>query len=166
MSQEVATLSAFDAELLDGAAASESPNQLSARVGGVLSPAECVLRVRALLAERDVWTDPERKKLLLYRVYGLVDEMTELARTTMDGKDYSGLTKALDLLRKVLAEQEGATDAELQRLVELQANAMLGFIDAALKRATDILTQQFPDVSKDAIELAFEEALLDVREGN
>lgn len=163
-------ISPFDSHLLEGAAAGESATELSRRVRGVLSPAECAVRVRHMLTERDIWTDPERKKLLLYRIYGLVDDLTSVARTSQDSKDFSALTKALDLLRKTLNEQSGATDDELRRLVAIQVPQMIRFIKSAYLRAQEALSEEFPELPFERIQDAFEQALVeaeqDVPEGD
>lgn len=163
-------ISPFDGNLLEGAAAGESATELSRRVGGVLSPAECALRVRTMLTERDIWTDPERKKLLLYRIYNLVDDLAGVAKSTQDTKDYTALTKGLDLLRKTLNEQSGATDDELRRLVAIQVPQMLAFIKAAYLKAQEILSAEYPELPFERIQDAFETALVeaeqDVPEGH
>lgn len=152
-------LSRFDSILIDGAAGGKSANELSASVGSTLSPAECLVRVRQILADKDVWTEPERRKLLLHRIYSLTDELTELASNTKDTKDYSALTKALELLRKILSEQGQASEEEIARFVKLQASTMLQFIETAFDYAERQLSERHPDFPVLEVREAFQEGL-------
>jgi len=159
-------VSPFDNRLLEGASLNKSPVELSKSIGGVFSPAECALRVRSMLEGKAFWTDPEKKQLLLYRVYDLVDDLTTKAKKSEDSKDYSALIKGLDTLRKVLADQEGVTEAELVALVRLQAGAMLGYINAAMDHAVVLLKERAPEIPAALIEDTFEEAMVYVRAGD
>lgn len=153
-------ISAFDKKLLELASSGLSGNELSRSLGGVYSPAECVLRVRTLLADKDIWTDPERKKMLLMRIYDLVDDLARVAATTEDTKDFTALTKALDLLRKTLNDQQGSTEEELRNLVRLQAEAMTQYLSRAMKYALEVLAREYPELPAEVLEDAFEEALV------
>lgn len=156
-------LSAFDERLLNGAARGLSPNELSRAIGNTLSPAECAVRVREMLADKNFWTDPERKQLLLHRVQQVADDLMDIASNSKDSQDYSALIRALDLVRKVVSEMEGATEAEMTALVRLQASAMIEFIEKAMERAKEILHEEYPDLDLNVIEDAFETAVQDVR---
>lgn len=158
-------LSRFDNILLSGAAGGKSGNELSASVGGTLSPAECLVRVRHILADKDVWSDIERRQLLLHRIYSLTDELTELASNTKDTKDYSALTKALELLRKILAEQGQTSEEEMQRFVKLQASTMLEFIETAFEYAENLLSEKHPEFPVLEVREAFQEGLAVSRNG-
>lgn len=153
-------LTRYDGILIDGAAGGRSANELSVLVNGTMSPAECVVRVRRVLADKDIWTDPERRKLMLHRVYEIVDELSDLASKTQDAKDYSALIRGMELLRKVLAEQGAISGEEMERMVRAQAGAMLGFISTAFDHAKATLQEAYPDLPMDAIENAFEEGLV------
>lgn len=156
-------LSAFDAKLLNGAARGLSPNELSRHIGGTLSPAECAVRVREMLADKAFWSDPERKQLLLHRVNQVVDDLFEVAGRSKDSQDYSALIRALDLARKTMSEMEGATEAEMQAMVRLQAESMMDYMDALMRRAREILSEENPDFDPNVIEEAIELARADVR---
>ena len=156
-------ISAFDARLLNGASRGMSPNELSRSIGGTLSPAECAVRVREMLADKNFWTDPERKQLLLHRVHKAVDDLFEIAENSKDAQDYSAVIRALDLLRKTLADTDGATEAELMTLVRLQAGAMIEYVETIMARAKEILGEEYPDLDLNVIEDAFETAAQDVR---
>jgi len=156
-------LSAFDARLLNGAARGLSPNELSRSIGGTLSAAECAVRVREMLADKNFWTDPERKQLLLHRVNQIVDELMEIAKNSQDSKDYSALIRALDLARKTMGEMEGATEAEIAMMVRMQAEQMMDYMDALMRRAREILSEEHPDFDPNVIEEAIELARDDVR---
>lgn len=153
----------FDAKLLRGAANGLSPVELSRSVGNSLSPAECALRVREILSDKAFWNDPERKQLMLFRVQTVVEEMAEIASNSGDNQDYSTLIRAMDLLRKVLGEMEGTTEEEMRAMVRLQAGAMIEFMDTAMKRAKEILMDEYPEFDENVVEDAFETAMLDVR---
>lgn len=148
--------------LVTGAAGGKSATELSVMIGGTLNPAECLVRVRSILQDRDVWTDPERRKLLMHRVYTLVDDLADLADKSGDSKDFTALTRALDLLRKVLAEQGQATEEELQRFVQLEARQMLLFINTAMDRAGEILAESHPDIPSVEIAQALQQAMVEV----
>lgn len=152
-------ISRFDTILLDGAAGGKSPNELSASVGGVLSAAECLIRVRAMLSDKSIWTAPEKKALMLHRVYQLVDDLSKQAESTKDTGDFSALMRALDLLRKVLAEQGQATEEELAKMIQLESGVMLQRITAAFRYAREVIAEKYPEAPLDEIEDAFDTGL-------
>jgi hypothetical protein len=156
-------LSAFDEKLINGAARGMSPNELSRHIGGTLSAAECAVRVREMLADKNFWTDPERKQLLLHKVNQVVDDLFTLASSSQDNQDYSALIRALDLSRKTMAEMEGATEAEMAAMVRMQATQMMDYMDALMRRAREILAEENPDFDPNLIEEAIELAREDVR---
>lgn len=156
-------ISAFDARLLNGAARGLSPNELSRLVGGTVSPAEAAVRVREMLADKNFWSSVERKQLLLHRIHKAVEDIAERADQTKDSKDFGALIRALDLLRKSLAEMDGATEAEMAAMVRMQAADMMDYMDALMRRAREILADEYPDFNPDVIEEAIELAREDVR---
>ena len=125
--------------------------------------AECAVRVREMLADKAFWSDPERKQLLLHRVNQVVDDLFEVAGRSKDSQDYSALIRALDLARKTMSEMEGATEAEMQAMVRLQAESMMDYMDALMRRAREILSEENPDFDPNVIEEAIELARADVR---
>ena len=116
-----------------------------------------------MLADKNFWTDPERKQLLLHRVNQIVDELMEIAKNSQDSKDYSALIRALDLARKTMGEMEGATEAEIAMMVRMQAEQMMDYMDALMRRAREILSEEHPDFDPNVIEEAIELARDDVR---
>lgn len=154
---------AFDDKLLRGAANGLSPVELSRRVGGTLSPAECAVRVREILNDKAFWGGTEKKQLLLYQVQTTVEELATISKNSGDSQDYSTLVRSMDLLRKVLGEMEGATEEEMRAMVRMQAEDMFNYVEAIMARARKILEEEHPEFDPAVIEEAIVLAREDIR---
>lgn len=153
---------AFDDKLLRGAANGLSPVELSRRVGGTLTPAECAVRVREILNDKAFWGGTEKKQLLLYQVQTTVEELASISKNSGDSQDYSTLIRSMDLLRKVLGEMEGQTEEELEAYVRAQAGQMVQFVSKVLDRAKEVLSEEYPELDASVIDDAFQTSMFEV----
>lgn len=120
--------------------------------------AQAIARVGELLESRDVWTELQQRKLLLYSAYKLKEQI-EVA--TVDVEDSSQINSFLAVLRTIgemLDKQSGITDRELEVVTEAQSKAMLRLIDAAFGRARSILQDMYPTALED-VDSAFASGL-------
>src|SRR5690625_2580602 len=64
-----------DKQLLDLAASNATPNEMEAATG--IPAAQAVSRVKALLQSRDIWSELERRQLLLHDLYNLKNKLVD-----------------------------------------------------------------------------------------
>lgn len=146
-----------DTKLLEMAANNLSGEEMEAEIG--IPAAQCVIRVKQILASRDVWSEMERKQLLLQDLYALKAQIQTQNLNYFDEKQGGLLIKALTAIGNILDKQSAMTDEEINRITEANARAMLRMISAAFERAKELLQAEYPDVDIFRIESAFNSAL-------
>lgn len=150
-------LSKLDARLLEMAANNFSGEEMESSVG--VPAAQCLVRVKQVLSSRDVWTEVERKQLLLQDLYALKDKIQKQNPDYFDEKQGGMLVKTLTTIGNILDKQSAMSDEEINRITEANARAMLRLIGAAFERAKEYLRVEYPDVDIMQIESAFNSGL-------
>lgn len=155
----MSTLTTQDEKLLMMARDGKSGQEMSAATG--LPAAKALLRVKEILRDRDIWTDVERRAMLMDDLYDLKGRVQEQLRNVqwLDDKQITALTKVIQTLDEAL-EKNGKIQEELvMHVTNAQSASMLRLIDAAFKRAKKILTDEFPEVPFERVQEAFQKGL-------
>lgn len=135
----------LDEILLDAAAGGKSGDEIERLTG--IPAAQAVMHVKRLLASRDIWTELERKQLLLRELNELKDS---LSRSALDAGDLDSarlLLKTLETIGKRLDAESRKVDVDLQRVTEHQARVMGRAFDVALDYMKRELAERYPQVS-------------------
>lgn len=150
-------LNRLDTRLLEMAANNLSGEEMEATVG--VPAAQCLMRVKQILSSRDVWTEVERKQLLLQDLYALKAQIQTQNLNYFDEKQGGLLVKTLTTIGNILDKQSAMTDEEINRITEANARAMLRLISAAFQSAKEYLKIEYPNVDILEIEGVFNRAL-------
>lgn len=145
-----------DRRLLDLAANGASGEEIEQTLG--IPAAEGILRVREILKSRDVWTEIERRQLLLHSAQKLKSKIEQYLDVD-DPKAVSGYISTLKLVGEMLDKSGRLTDEELERVTKAQAAKMLVFIEAGYGRARALLREEYPDADISLIDEAFKAGL-------
>lgn len=141
------------------AGAGKSAQEMATVTG--MPAAKALLRVKEILRERDIWTDVERRSMLLDDLYDLKRRVQDQLENVewLDDKQITALAKVIQTLDEGL-ERNGKIQEELvQQVTNAQSASMLRLIDAAFKRAKKILTDEFPEVPFERVQEAFQKGL-------
>lgn len=151
-----------DQALLEAAAAGKSGVEIG-QVANV-PPAQAILRVQELLQDMDIWSEVERRQLLVHDMYRL---KTALQQQVEDGgydpRDVTVLLKSIGQISEMLDSASKLTDAQLDRITAVQAGVLYNLVLSSFGRAKQVLAEQFPDADMMDIEDAFNQGL---REGS
>lgn len=150
-------LSKRDRALIELAAAGYSPDEMENATG--IPAAQCLMQVRNILSSRDVWTEIERKQLLLHDLYELKNQIQKQNITYIDDKQSSALIKTLRSIGDILERQTALSESEINQITEANARAMIRMISAAFERAKELLREEYPNVDIRQIEAAFNAGL-------
>lgn len=151
-------ISPRDMALLRLAADGKSGAEMQAETG--LTAAFAVLRVKELLRERDVWSEIERRQLLMEELYRLKNKIDKQNENFIDDKNAKVLLEVIVAIDNVMDKQSQITDEQLMKISQAQAQAMMGMIQSAFEYAKNTLSQQYPDADMKAIEESFNEGLV------
>jgi hypothetical protein len=154
MAQE---LSPRDVALLQAAADGMSGLEMAQEFG--IPAAKAVLRVKELLRSNDIWTDIERRQLLMQEIYALKNKLQRQNGDYINDKQAEVLLKTITAIDSVLDKQGKITDDQLAKVTQTQAKTMVALINAAFNRAKEILSEEYPDYPLAAIEQAFNQGL-------
>ena len=147
-----------DMALLKLAADGKSGAEMQAETG--LPAARCILRVKEILRERDVWTEIERRQLLMEELYGLKNKLQKQTEEYIDDKMAKVVLDTISVIDTVMDKQSQISDEQLMKITQAQAMAMMSMIEAGFEHAKALLTAEFPDVPVQRIEAAFNEGLV------
>jgi len=144
-------LSLIDNALLKAAADGLSPQEMGSELG--ISAAKAVVRVKEILASRDVWSEIEQRQLLMVDLYKL---KTVLSAGIGDTKVAAEYIKTINAIDKIMDKQGKITADELSTITRVQAQALLGLVQAAFGRAEELLLDRYPQVPILEIQEAFQ----------
>ncbi len=136
-----------DKQLLDLAAGNATPNEMEAATG--IPAAQAVTRVKTLLQSRDVWSELERRQLLLHDLYNLKNRLID------EASDDKTALRAISLLSDSLDKQYALTKEEMEQVSEVHARKMLDMIGSAFRYMEDA----FPELESDSLRDAFARGL-------
>lgn len=156
-------LSLRDTTLLSLAARNKSAEEMGREVG--ISPARALVRVKELLAARDIWTDIEQKQLLLQDLYELKDQLKEQSKSFLEPKGAAVLLRTITAIGDILDKQGRISEAELTTITQTQARALVELMHAGYGRAEELLAEKYPFVNlieiKEAFQLGMREAAVE-----
>lgn len=137
-------VSLLDETLLRAAAAGKSGEEIERLTG--IPAAQAVVHVKNLLQRRDVWSDVERRQLLIHELNELKGSLQQNAVEFKDPVSARLLLQTLSELGRRLDSQQVQIDEQVLRLSEYQQGVLLRAMDAALGFAKRELRERYPDV--------------------
>lgn len=151
-------LALHDHALLTLAANNKSGVEMQEETG--VPAAQAILRVRQLLSDKDVWTEEERKKLLLESLYSL-KERIEGVIDHADPKSVGSYLATLKTIGDRLDAASQINEKALEKITRTQAMLLLSVFSVATDRAKEILSLTHPDALMDEIDAALRVGLLE-----
>lgn len=155
MSKEVSLL---DETLIKLAAAGKSGEEMAQLTG--IPAAQCIQHVKQLMAQRDVWSETERRQLLLHELNELKDSLQQNAIDFKDLDSARLLLKTLELIGKRLDSSQLKLTEDVLKLTEFQQKTLFRALDAALTFAKKELAEKYPQVSLDELDAIVTEGLV------
>ena len=149
-------ISLQDVKLLNLAANGASGEDLEAKTG--IPAAQALLRVRRILASRDVWTEVERRQLLLHSAQQLKSKVEKFLQAD-DPKSVSAYLAVLKTISEMFDKMGKISNEELEKVTRAQAQKMLQLIEAAYGRARGLLSDEYPEVPLELLDAAFAQGL-------
>lgn len=140
--REVALL---DDLLLQAAAGGKSGDEIE-RLTGVPA-AQAVMHIKQLLASRDIWTEFERRQLLLRELNELKDSLRSEALNAKDPDAARLMLKTLETIGRRLDSEQKQIDVDAVKVTEHQARVMGRAFEIALDYMKRELAEKYPDVS-------------------
>jgi chemotaxis protein CheY-P-specific phosphatase CheC len=151
-------VSLLDETLLRAAASGKSGDEMEKLTG--IPGAQAVMHVKELLGRRDIWTEVERRQLLLSELQDLKDSLTQNAVDFRDPDSAKLLLKVLQEIGKRLDVERSKLDIDIIKLSEYQQKILLRAMDSALNFAKKELAERFPVVPKDELDALISEGLI------
>jgi hypothetical protein len=158
VSSELTKWSLMDQRLIDCAANGLSAQEIERELD--VPAAQAIVRIRELLRSRDIWSEVERKQLLIESLYKLKSK-AERALDPDNPKSVEANMKILVELGKRLDVASQINESDLDRLTTMQAQKLLQLFVLAPDRAKDILQEAYPDGVIEDIDAALREGLRD-----
>ena len=152
-------LTPMDEKLLALAQDGKSGQEMAAITG--LPAAKALIRVREILRDRDIWTEVERRALLMDDLYDLKRQVQEQNKGVdwLTDKQIIALSKVIRDIDEVM-EKQGKINADLiNKVSAAQSASMLRLINNGFKRALTTLAQQYPDLPRGELQAAFNQGL-------
>lgn len=159
MSQNAVSL--LDETLIKAAASGKSGDEMEQLTG--IPAAQAVLHVKQLLSNRDIWSEIERRQLLLFELNELKDSLSQRAIEMRDEDSARLLLKVLQEIGRRLDSEKERLDVDIIKLSEYQQRVMLKAMDAALNFAKDQLAERHPEVPKEELDELIMEGLVKAR---
>lgn len=155
MSTEVSLL---DETLIRAAAAGKSGEEMEQLTG--IPAAQAVLHIKTLLGRRDIWSEVEKRQLLLHELNDLKDSLTDRALQLQDDDSARLLLKVLQEIGRRLDAERTKLDIDVVKLTEYQERVLLRAMDSALDFAKKELAERYPEVGRDELDELVGEGLL------
>lgn len=155
MSTEVSLL---DETLIRAAAAGKSGEEMEQLTG--IPAAQAVLHVKTLLGRRDIWSEVEKRQLLLHELNDLKDSLTDRALQLQDDDSARLLLKVLQEIGRRLDAERTKLDIDVVKLTEYQERVLLRAMDSALTFAKGELAERYPEVKREELDELVGQGLL------
>jgi pantothenate synthetase len=143
MGKEVAAL---DEILLRLAANGASADEIERQTG--IPAAQAVMHIKKILQSRDIWTEFERRQLLLRELNELKESMRQNALEMKDPQSARLLLQTLQTIATRLDSEQKQLDVDIVKVTEHQAKVMGRAFDVALEHVKKELTAKFPEIEK------------------
>ena len=151
-------VSLLDETLIRASAAGKSGEEMEQLTG--VPAAQAVLHVKQLLGRRDIWTEVERRQLLLLELNELKDSLTQNAVDFRDNDAAKLLLKVLQEIGKRLDSEKLKLDDSILKLSQYQEKILLRAMDAALNFAKKELGERYPEVPREELDELVVEGLV------
>lgn len=155
MSKEVAVL---DEILLRLAANGSSAEEIERETG--IPAAQAVMHIKKILQSKDIWTDFERRQLLLRELNELKDSMRQNALELKDPQSARLLLQTLQTIAQRLDSEQKQLDVDIIKVTEHQAKVMGRAFDIALMHVKQELLKSHPELSKAELDSLAQEGLI------
>jgi hypothetical protein len=143
-------VSLLDETLIKAAAAGKSGEEMQELTG--IPAAQAVMHVKNLLGRRDIWTEIERRQLLLTELQELKESLSQNAVEYKDQDSAKLLLKVLQEIGKRLDTERSKLDVDLLKLNEYQQRVLMRAMDAALNFAKKELAEKYPMVGREELD--------------
>jgi pantothenate synthetase len=155
MGKEVAALDEILLRLAaNGASAEEIERQTS------IPAAQAVMHIKKILQSRDIWTEFERRQLLLRELNELKESMRQNALDMKDPQAARLLLQTLQTIAQRLDSEQKHLDVDIVKVTEHQAKVMGRAFDIALNHMKSELMKLYPEVSRGELDSIAQEGLI------
>lgn len=147
-----------DEKFLEAAESGMPPEQIGKMYGE--NPATVALRIKGLLQSQDIFTDYERKQLLLnsaYRFKAVMD--SGIPAVLDDPKLAENYMKMIDVLSKLLKDMGEVSARELAIITEAQSGAIIGAVEKAYYAISNYIKDNHPEVNTNLLNAEFRKAV-------
>lgn len=151
-------LSLLDEALIKAAASGKSGEEMETLTG--IPAAQAVLHVKQLLSRRDIWSEVERRQLLLHELNELKESLSSAAVQLRDADSARLLLKVLQEIGRRLDVERTRLDVDVIRLTEFQEKVLLRAMDSALNFAKKELAERYPMLPRQELDELVAEGLL------
>jgi pantothenate synthetase len=155
MPKEVAAL---DEILLRLAANGSSADEIERQTG--IPAAQAVMHIKKILQSRDIWTDFERRQLLLRELNELKESLRQNALDMKDPQSARLLLQTLQTISQRLDSEQKQLDVDIVKVTEHQAKVMGRAFDIALNHMKAELMKLYPEVSRGELDSIAQEGLI------
>lgn len=155
MPKEVAAL---DEILLRLAASGASADEIERNTG--IPAAQAVMHIKKLLQSRDIWTEFERRQLLIKELNDLKEAMRANALEMKDPQSARLLLQTLQTIGARLDSEQKQLDYDVIKVSEHQAKVMGRAFDIALNHMKQEIVKLHPEVSKLELDSLAQEGLI------
>jgi hypothetical protein len=151
-------ISLLDETLIRAAASNKSGEEMEQLTG--IPAAQAVMHVKQLLSRRDIWSEIERRQLLLYELNELKESLSNRALQMQDEESARLLLKVLQEIGRRLDQESTKLEADVMKLNEYQERVLLRAMDAALNFAKKELLERYPEVPRTELDELVVEGLV------
>jgi hypothetical protein len=155
MGKEVAAL---DEILLRLAANGASADEIERQTG--IPAAQAIMHIKKILQSRDIWTEFERRQLLLRELNELKESMRQNALEMKDPQSARLLLQTLQTIAQRLDSEQKQLDVDIVKVTEHQAKVMGRAFDIALNYMKTELMKLYPEVSRGELDSIAQEGLI------
>lgn len=155
MPKEVAAL---DEILLRLAANGASADEIERQTG--IPAAQAIMHIKKILQSRDIWTEFERRQLLLRELNELKDSMRQNALEMKDPQSARLLLQTLQTIAQRLDSEQKQLDVDIIKVTEHQAKVMGRAFDIALNYMKAEMLKLYPEVSRGELDSIAQEGLI------
>lgn len=143
---------------LEAAESGMSPEQIGKTYG--VAPETVALRIKAMLRSQDIFTDYERKQLLLNSAYRFKSVMDKGVSAVLDEpKLATNYLKMIEVLAKLLKDMGEVSARELAIITEAQSNAIIGAVERAYYAISGYIQDNHPEVDTNLLNAEFRRAV-------
>jgi phage terminase Nu1 subunit (DNA packaging protein) len=118
------------------------------------------MHIKKILQSRDIWTDFERRQLLLRELNELKESMRQNALEMKDPQSARLLLQTLQTIAQRLDSEQKQLDVDIIKVTEHQAKVMGRAFDIALNHMKNELQKLYPEVSRQELDSMAQEGLI------